>query len=31
MIDVFLRFNKYKVKHTVVYNEFIWENLNGTQ
>ena len=27
----FLRFNKYKVKHIVVYNRVIWETLNRTQ
>ena len=31
MINVFLRINKYKVKHIVVHNGFIWEDLDRTQ
>ena len=31
MINVCLRFNKYKVKHRVVINGYVWENQGRTQ
>ena len=31
MINVFLRFNKYKVNHIVVINGDVWENQGWTQ
>ena len=31
MVNVFFRFNKYKVKHIVVTNGYVWGNQGRTQ